>query len=151
MVRHRLVAALYALPAVPPLAVTIAVVLIAGGEMSGSHPLTIGAPRNVAEAIAMDDPASAARLIENGASANEINVIRPGILGSSAVLATPLEAAVIRDQVTMVEFLIARGAALPDDIPCLAVDANALRVQARVNAHGTCHAGAALNAVLARP
>jgi hypothetical protein len=133
------------------LAVMIAVAVVVAGELSGSHPLTLGPPRNAAEAIAMGDLASAARLVESGASANDIGVIRPGILGSRAVLATPLEAAVIRDQADMVEFLIVHGATRSKDIRCLAADVGATAVQARLNDHVTCGPGDALSAVLARP
>src|SRR5262245_6917036 len=119
MVRNRSVA-WYGLPALPPLAVTIAIAAMAVGEMAGSHPLTIGAPRNVAEAIAMGDAAAAARFVETGASVSDIALIRPGILADGPVLATPLEAAVIRDQAGTVEFLVARGATAPTDLRCLA-------------------------------
>ena len=150
MVRHRLVA-WYALPALPPLAVTIAIAVMAVGEMTGSHPLTIGAPRNVAEAIAMGDAAAAARLVETGANVSDVALIRPGILADGPVLATPLEAAVIRDQAGTVEFLVARGATAPSDLRCLARDVGARSVQQRVGGEAGCRIGDALHAVMARP
>lgn len=151
MVRHRLVAALYWLPAVPPLVVTLVVAIVAGGEMAGSHPLTTGAPRSVAEAIAMHDAAAAARFVEEGASASEVGLIRPGILGERAVLATPLETAVILDQVATVDFLASRGVERSPALACLAADAGARSVRSRLADPGTCRAGAALQEVLARP
>ena len=151
MVRHRLVAALYWLPALPPLIVTLGVAIAVGGEMAGSHPLTNGAPRNVAEAIAMRDPAAAARLVEGGASASEVGLIRRGILTEQAVLATPLETAVILDQAATVDFLVSRGVKSPPALACLAVDARARSVRSRLGEPGTCRDGEALREVLDRP
>jgi hypothetical protein len=151
MVRHRLVTALYVLPALPPLAVTLVVALIAGAEIAGSHPLTIAPPRNVAEAIAIGDAATAARLVEGGASLTEVAVIRPGFLGDRTVLATPIEIAVIRDQASLVDYLVSRGAVRPPHLQCLAADAGARTVQAHVGTDTTCHNGEALRAVLSRP
>lgn len=151
MVRYRLVDAIDVLPALPPLALTIAVAVLAAREMSGSHPLTMGAPRSVPEAIAMGDPAAAARLIEGGASVSDIAMIRAGILTDRPVLATPLEAAVLRDQAATIDFLVSRGAARPPDLWCLARDVNARTVQSRVGGESACRAGDALGAVLARP
>jgi hypothetical protein len=151
MVRHRLVAALYWLPALPPLIVTMAMAIVAGGEIAGSHPLTAGPPRGVAEAIAMHDAAAAARLVEGGASASEVGVIRPGILGDRAVLATPLETAVILDQVATVDFLASHGAQRSAALACLAVDVGARSVRSRLGDPEHCRAGEALREVLARP
>ena len=151
MVQHRLVAALYWLPALPPLIVTFAAAIVAGGEIAGSHPLTTGAPRGVAEAIALHDPAAAARFVEGGASASEVGLIRPGILADRAVLATPLETAIILDQLATVDFLTSRGVEPSPALACLAVDANARSVRSRLGEPGTCRAGEALREVLARP
>ena len=151
MVRHRLVATITAVPAIAPLVVTLTGLLVAIGEIGGSHPMTIGAPRSVAEAIAMRDPAAAVRLVESGASATEIGLIRPGILGDRAVLATPLEAAVIVDQAAAVDFLASRGVELPASLACLAADVGARQIGSRVGEGVGCRAGEALREVLARP
>lgn len=151
MVRHRLVAALYWLPALPPLIVTVGVAIAAGGEIGGSHPLTNGAPRGVAEAIAMRDSATAARLVEGGANASEVGLIRQGILIERPVLATPLETAVILDQAATVDFLVSRGVERSPALACLAIDVGARSVRSRLGDPGTCRAGEALREVLDRP
>ena len=151
MVRHRLVAALYWLPALPPLIVTIAVAVVVVGEIGGAHPLTTGAPRGVAEAIALRDAAAAARFVEGGASASEVGLIRRGILADRAVLATPLETAIILDQPATVDYLTSRGVEHSPALACLAVDANARLVRSRLGEPGSCRAGDALREVLARP
>lgn len=143
--------ALAIVAAFPPLVVTGVLACVATGERAGSHPLTIGPPRSAAEAIAMRDPASAMRLIERRAAVNEIGVIRAGILGERAVLATPLEIAVILDQPGIVDVLIARGAERPADLGCLAADAHAVAVRSRVGGDHGCQRGEALHRVLARP
>jgi len=152
MVRHRLLTARNLLLALPPLAVTLGLAIVAGMEMAGSHPLTLGPPRSVAEAIAMRDGASAARLFETAPQANEIEMIRSGILLDRVVLATPLEAAVIVDEASMLEFLVSRGAELPHErLACLAVDVGARAVLSRLGDASTCRAGEAWAAVLSRP
>jgi hypothetical protein len=135
----------------PPLVVTIGLAVLAGAELSGSHPLTMGAPRSVPEAIALRDEATAARLIEDGAAANEIGLIRAGILSSQPVLATPLEAAVMVDAVGAFEYLTMRGAQVPSDLGCLARDIGARAVRRHMTEPPTCPPGRALQTVLDRP
>jgi hypothetical protein len=151
LVRHRLVNALHLLLAAPPIVVTVALTALAGAELSGSHPLTMGAPRSVAEAIALRDEATAARLLEDGAGINEIGLIRPGIIGSQPVLATPLEAAVLVDAPAAFEYLRSRGAALDPSLACLASDIGARAVRAQMTDASSCRTGAALQVVLDRP
>ena len=137
--------------AVPPLVVTIGLAAFAGAELSGSHPMTMGAPRSVPEAIALRDEATAARLLEDGAGVDEIGLIRAGILTSQPVLATPLEAAVLVDSATAVEYLKSRGARLPSDLGCLARDIGAHLVRRQIADVPSCPAGTTLQAVLDRP
>jgi hypothetical protein len=137
--------------AAPPLVVTIGLAALAGAELSGSHPLTMGAPRSVPEAIALRDEATAARLLEDGAGVDEIGLIRAGILSSQPILATPLEAAILVDSATAVEYMKSRGARLPPDLSCLARDIGARVVRRQITETESCPAGKALQAVLDRP
>jgi hypothetical protein len=141
----------YCLLALPPAAVTIALGVLAGAELAGSHPLTWGEPRNVAEAIALRDGAGAARLLEEGAGINEIGLIRAGILSAQPVLATPLEAAVLVDAAPMFDYLTAHGARATPDVSCLARDIGARAVRTHIADAPSCPPGAALHAVLDRP
>jgi hypothetical protein len=159
VVRHRLVIARYFLLALPPAAVTVALAVLAGTELAGSHPLTWGEPRSVPEAIALRDGATAARLLEQGAGINEIGLIRAGILSPQPVLATPIEASVLVDAAAMFEYLSAHGAHVgpfdsaqgKPDLACLARDIGARAVRTHIAAAPSCPPGAALQAVLDRP
>ena len=151
MVRHRLVSVRYALLAAPPLVVTIGLAVFAGAELSGSHPLTMGEPRSVPEAIALCDDAGAARQVEDGAGVNEIGLIRSGILFEHPVLATPLEAAVLVDSAAAFDYLASRGAPVAPEISCLARDIGAHAVRKQITDSPACPPGAALQAVLNRP
>ena len=98
----------------------------------------------------MRDQAGAARLIEEGADVRAIGLVRPGILTDHPLLVTPLEAAVLVDATAMLDFLIAKGAEVPNELACLAADAGARTARARLG-ESTCHSGDALRGVLARP
>lgn len=151
VVRHRLLTVRNLLLALPPMLVTVGLAIVACMESGGRHPLTIGPARNVAEAIAMGDAASALRLMESGASIDEIAMIRPGVLSDRAMFATPLETAVLVDEDAAFELLASRGAELPrEHLACLAADIGARAVGARLG-RGDCRAGAAWERVLARP
>jgi hypothetical protein len=151
LVRHRLVIR-HILLALPPVAATLGLAIVACAELAGSDPLTMGAPRSVSEAIAMRDPAGAARLVESGADVNAIELIRAGVLFDRPLLATPSETAVIVDQAPMLEFLASRGAAVPRDrLTCLATDLGARSVRPQLGDASSCRPGAAWAAVLARP
>src|SRR5688572_3301978 len=136
--------------AVPAVLVTIGLAAFASAEMLGAHPLTMGAPRSVPEAIAMRDDAGAARLIEEGADVRAIGLVRAGVLTDQPLLLTPLEAAVLVDATTMLDFLVASGATVPNELACLAADAGARAARARLG-ESTCHAGETLRGVLDRP
>jgi len=151
MVRHRLVAGLGALAAFAPVVVTVGAAIVAAAEIGGAHPLTVGPPRNVAEAIAIGDAATAARLADGGASVTEIALVRPGILAPQPILASPLEVAVMLDQAPTVDFLIARGAVRNEHLACLAADVGARAARARVGEPVECRSGEALRDVLERP
>jgi len=138
--------------ALPPLAVTAALAIVACSEAAGAHALTMGEPRSVSEAIALRDAAGAARLVESGADVNAVGLIRSGILSDQPILATPLETAVIVDGAAVLDYLVSRGAASADEnLTCLAADVSAKAVRTRVGDASRCRKGAALQAVLARP
>jgi hypothetical protein len=151
MVRYRLVSVRYLLLGVPPIGMTVALAMVIAAELSGRHPLTEGAPRSVSEAIALRDEATAARMLEDGASANEIGLIRAGILGDQPVLATPLETAVIVDAVVAFEHVVSRGAPVTPNLRCLADDVGARTVRQHVPGTTSCPRAAALTEILARP
>jgi hypothetical protein len=136
--------------AFPAALVTFGLAFIACAEILGAHPLTLGAPRSVPEAIAMRDGAAAARLVEEGADVQAIGLVRAGVLDERPLLLTPLEAAVLVDATGMIDFLVARGADVPSELPCLAADVGARAVRARLGER-ECHSGDALRGVLARP
>jgi hypothetical protein len=136
--------------AIPPLLVTIGLAGLVCAELLGAHPLTMGPPRSVAEAIAMRDHAGAARLIEKGADVRSIELVRAGVLTDRPLLLTPLEAAVLMDATPMIDFLVASGATVPSELACLAADAGARAVRTRLG-EGACRSGEALRSVLARP
>ena len=138
--------------ALPPLVVTAALAIVACSEGAGAHPLTMGEPRSVSEAIALRDAAGAARLVESGADVNAVGLIRAGILSEQPILATPLETAVITDGVAVLDFLASHGAASGDEsLTCLAADVGARSVRTRFGDASRCRKGATLQAVLARP
>lgn len=138
------------LVALPAVLVTLGLAVFAGAEIFGAHPLTMGAPRSVSEAIAMRDDAGAARLLEEGADVGAIGLVRAGVLTDRALLLTPLEAAVLVDATAILDFLVASGATVPGELACLAADAGARTVRARLGER-SCESGAALRVVLARP
>jgi hypothetical protein len=148
----------HVLLAAPPLVVTVGLASLVVAEWSGAHPLTMGTPRSVPEAIALRDEATAARLIEDGASANEIGLIRGGILSSQPILATPLESAVLVDAPAAFEYLRSRGAETKSldahsrpDLSCLARDIGARAVRKQIPDAPACPPGVALQTVLDRP
>jgi hypothetical protein len=136
--------------ALPALLITLSLAAIACAEMLGAHPITMGPPRSVPEAIAMRDQAGAARLIDEGADVSAIGLVRPGILADQPLLVTPLEAAVLVDATAMLDFLVGKGADVPHELACLAADVGARTARARLG-ESTCHSGDALRGVLARP
>jgi hypothetical protein len=152
MVRHRLLTASHVALALPPLLVTVGLAVVVCMEAAGAHPLTLGAPRSAAEAVAMRDGASAVRLLEQGGVPTRIELIRSGVLLGREVLATPLEAAVIVDDDAMFDLLASGQGELPSaHLACLAADVGARRVLARLGNTWTCRSGAAWSDVLDRP
>jgi len=67
---------------------------------------------NVSEAVATGNYAELVRLLENGADPTRSGAVRAPLLASEAVVLTPLEAAVLVRNATMMQLLLARGAVL---------------------------------------
>jgi len=151
VVRHRLVSVQAILLALPPAGVTLALAIVAGAELAGHHPLTGGMPQSVPEAIVMRDEATAARLIDEGADVDAIGLIRAGTYADRAILATPLEAAVLADAAAAFDRLVARGATRTPNLGCLADDVGARAVRQRISGSSSCVRGAALAELLDRP
>lgn len=157
MVRYRLVAGRRIVwVAVPPLAVTVALGLFVIAELAGAHPLTNGIPRNVSEAIAVHDHATAARLLSSPRDADEVAMIRTGMLGDRVMFATPAETAVLVHDGEALDLMMARGWS-PDasrsHLLCLARDVHddALEHVLRGPSSPTCGADDGLRRVLRRP
>lgn len=67
---------------------------------------------NLSEAVATGNYAELVRLVENGADPTRAGSVRAPLLASQAVVVTPLEAAVLVRNATMMQLLLARGAVL---------------------------------------
>ena len=77
----------------------------------------------VSEAVATGNYAELVRLLENGADPNRSSTVRAPLLASQEVVATPLEAAVLGRNATMMQLLLARGAvvtrSMAEKLKCL--------------------------------
>lgn len=67
---------------------------------------------NASEAVATGNYAEVVRLLENGDDPNRAHTVRPPLLTSGPLVATPLEAAVLGGNATMLELLLERGAVM---------------------------------------
>lgn len=111
--RTRVVPIVVGLPLAAALAVTVA--MSAGGALRvrGFAP---NYPRNLAEALALSDAATAVRLLRGGADANAIYDVRPGMLNSELDLRVrPLAAAAYTLDDAMVQLAQQHGARLPPE------------------------------------
>ena len=152
MVRHRLLTFERLCVALPPVAVTFTLAILACMEASGLHPLTFGEPRSLPEAIVMRDGASVARLLERKGRPDEIEMIRRGVLLDRPLLVTPLEAAVIVDDAALLEILERGGAQISQHhLACLAADVGARAIRSRLETSEPCQPGSAWSNVLSRP
>lgn len=111
--RARVVPIVIGLPLAAALAVTVA--MSAGGALRGRG-FAPNYPRNLAEALALLDAATAVRLLRGGADANAIYDIRPGMLNSELGLQVrPLAAAAYTLDDVIVQLALQYGARLPPD------------------------------------
>jgi hypothetical protein len=93
-----------------PALLAIAFVIVVVGALVGWEPLWSEPRLNLAEAAALNDRGTIQRLIATGADPNAPAPVRPPILKSHEVVATPLEAAVGTRTPTTIAFLLDRGA-----------------------------------------
>jgi len=111
--------------AAPATFVTLAVLLFAARELSGTTPLSNGPPRNVAEAAGGGEVSEVLRFLRDGQDPREIWLLRPEIISSTVTRATGLEAAIWSGQ-PLVELLDRRGfiadSATRHHLACLAKD-----------------------------
>ena len=145
----------YILLALPPMGLTLSLAIAIGAELCGLHPLTVGEPRSVPEALALRDPATAARMVEDGESVDAIGLIRAGVVGGQPILATPLEAAVMADAAVSFEHLVSHGAPVTANLGCLADDVGARAVRQQIHdpraREASCQRGSALAEIVERP
>jgi hypothetical protein len=78
-----------------------------------AHPFWRVEPLNLSEAAALRDGGEVARLIAAGHDPNQAYPIRAGLLLSSGVTLTPVEAAVVADRPEIVQLLVDGGARPP--------------------------------------
>ena len=148
--------ALGLLLAVPPIAVTLAVLVFAASERAGYMPLSDGPPRNLAEAAGMADGAAVLRMMASGDDPNRIMPIRPEVISSTVRHVTALEAAVWSRRSQLVRLFDDRGAIVDDkmrrELTCLAKDIGTDEVAAYLMASGDpgCASGQTLERVLSR-
>lgn len=111
--RARVVPVVVGLPLAAALAVTVA--MSAGGvlRVRGFAP---NYPRNLAEALALSDAATAVRMLKGGADANAVYDVRPGMLNSEVdPQVRPLAAAAYTLDDAMVQLAQQHGARLPPE------------------------------------
>ena len=100
--------------AVPGVVVALASVVQIGLAASGRDPLWAVKEVTAAEAAALRDPATLARMSKEGADLRAARPVRAGVLGRTALTLTPLDAAIAARRGEVVEFLL--WAAPPLDV-----------------------------------
>jgi hypothetical protein len=94
--------------AAPAVLATVALLVFAGRELSGTTPLSDGLPRNVAEAAGSAQVAEVLRFLRAGEDPRRFWPVRPDIISSTVTRPTGLEAAVFTGSGLM-ELLDRRG------------------------------------------
>jgi len=92
--------------AVPGAVVALASVVQIGLAASGRDPVWAVKEMTAAEAAALRDPATLARMSKEGDDLRVARPVRAGVLGGTAVTLTPLEAAIAARRGEVVEFLL---------------------------------------------
>ena len=140
--------------AAPVAAATMLLAAVALAEAGGWSLLSIGAPRNVAEAAGMANASELLRRIGQGEDPGRVHDVRPEIISSSFTRVSALEAAVGTRRVELVRLLNKRG--LIDSVTrarlaCLAADIHVKDiVEELAPAGASCIDGAALESLAAR-
>ncbi len=105
-----------ALVAAPLVAATGLLLVLSVGGATPAGPFAPDPPRNLAEAIALSDAATASRLFRAGADPNAVYEIRPRLIESEVGLRVrPLAAAAYTSDDLMVRIAQRYGARLPPD------------------------------------
>jgi hypothetical protein len=130
----------------------LAVVVVA--EMSGRSLLSVGTPRNVAEAAGMANAGELLRRIDLGEDPGRIYDVRPEIISSAFTHISALEAAVGTRRVELVRLLDGRGlitGATRVHLACLASDIHVKDiVEALAPGGASCTDGSTLETLAAR-
>ena len=111
--------------ALPPVAATLLLAAVMVAELAGAHPMTYGAPRTPAEAIALHDHAALLRLVAQPDAADRVAMVRTDLLGDRVMFTTPAEAAVLAHDRGALDLLATHGAHLDaerEQLVCLARD-----------------------------
>lgn len=141
---------------VPPLVATACVIAVSIAERTGGTIFAAAAPANLAEAAALGRGDDVVRRLHQGEDPRRVYDLRPEIVSSAVVKATPMEAAMWSQRLLMIH-LLDRGGAIADEaarshLACLAMDlglAEAVDYLASATAPA-CVPGEARNRVLAR-
>jgi hypothetical protein len=98
----------------------------------GAHPMWPHEALNLSEAAALNDEGQVAMLIGAGEDPDAPREVRAGLLGTSTVRLTPLEAAVAASDPSMIHTLLMHGAAMDarawSDLRCAADDEGVARM-----------------------
>ena len=97
-----------AMAAAPAVLSTLAVLGFAACEMSGATPLSLGPPRNVAEAAGAGQVSEVLRFLRDGEDPSRFWPVRPEIISSTVTRPTGLEAALWGGR-QLIELLDRRG------------------------------------------
>ncbi|HVZ77294.1 MAG TPA: hypothetical protein VG818_04875 [Gemmatimonadaceae bacterium] len=142
--------------AVPPVAVTCALVAFIVAELLGAHPLTLGPPQNASEAVAMRDYAAVLRFGARPGALARVEMIRRNVMNDHRMFTTPAEAAVMEHDRDALDLLAAHGGWSDSDrahLACLARDLQDGALAALFDPSGSmaCASDDGLARVLRRP
>lgn len=140
----------------PPAVVIVCVALVGIAERSGTTIFGALPPANLAEAAATGRGDDVVRRIDVGEDHQRVYDLRPEVISSAVVRATPVEAAMWSRQLLMVQLLDRAGAIADDEqrrtLACLAADLELEDIVEYLSpaAAPACVPQAARDAVLAR-
>lgn len=141
--------------AAPAVLATLAVLGFAARELSGTTPLSLGPPRNVAEAAGAGQVSEVLRFLRAGEDPSRFWPVRPEIISSTVTRPTGLEAALWGGR-QLIELLDRRGLIQDTDtrqhLACLAKDLAKEELVAYLSPGGapSCEDGAAFASLKAR-
>ena len=150
---QRLIVGLLVTPLCAALA-WLAVVMVA--ERAGAMAFAGDSPRNLAEAAALGRADDVIRRLRHGEDPYRVYDVRPEVISSSVLRASPLEAALWSRQIQMIDMLTREGviysAEQRQELACLAADIDLDDVvdYLSTGAPPSCIAGASIKRVMAR-